>query len=288
MKQLPQPRNIVLAHNGASSRHEYTRPPCGKTPLYSRDFYLTTSTALLQSSSRNLLINHSSARQNQTKENSMSPTLNLHVDYLSQPSRALVLLCDAISAPHNEHLLSFTKGDHKKPEFLSINPFGKVPAVQEGDIHINESCAALRYIASKYDKSGQWYPKDLDIRVKVDEYLDWQHTNTRNHGVGYFYNKMLAPVITKKPVDEPLVNQHKEALGQVEKHFVDYFLASKPFIVGDHMTIADLAAACEFEQPLAGGYDLSQPIRDYLKRVETALGPHYQEVHKVLHDTMKQ
>ncbi|XP_068235988.1 glutathione S-transferase theta-1-like [Palaemon carinicauda] len=218
----------------------------------------------------------------------MSPSLNLHVDYVSQPSRALVLLCNAINAPHNEHLLSFVKGDHKKPEFLRINPFGKVPAVQDGDLRINESCSALRYIASKYDKSGQWYPEDLEIRVKIDEYLDWQHTNTRKHGVGYFYNKIIVPVLTQKPVDAQLVDEHREALGQVEKLFVDYFLASKPFIVGDKLTIADLAAACEFEQPLAAGYDLTQPIREYLKRVEDALGPRYQEVHKALHDVVKQ
>ncbi|XP_068238879.1 glutathione S-transferase theta-1-like [Palaemon carinicauda] len=217
----------------------------------------------------------------------MAPTLDIYVNYLSQPSRSVGLLCKAINAPHTEHQMDLMKKEHKTPDFLRINPFGRVPSVTDENITINESCSALRYIASKYDKTGQWYPQELDLRVKVDEYLDWQHTNTRKHGVGYFFNLVFAPKFTQKPADWDLINEHKTELARVEKEFNSYFLASKPFIVGDHVTIADLAAACEFEQPQAAGYELSQPVTEYLKRVKAALGPCYEELHKVLYDMMK-
>lgn len=79
-----------------------------------------------------------------------------------------------------------------------------------------------------------------------------------------------------------VVNEHETELGRVEKQFVSYFLANKPFIVGDHLTVADLLAACEFEQPAAGGYQLSPPVLDYLNRVKTAVGQDYDNIHSTL------
>ncbi|XP_071521398.1 glutathione S-transferase theta-1-like [Panulirus ornatus] len=149
------------------------------------------------------------------------------------------------------------------------------------------SCTALRYIASKYDSSGQWYPHDFDVRCKVDEYLDWQHLNTRAHGVGYFRNKVLFPSLKKCEPDMTLVNEHKKELGRIEKQFSSYFLGSRPFITGDHITIADLLAACEFEQPLAGGYKLSQPTLEFLSRVKTVMGPDYDSIHTPMREFAK-
>ena len=89
-------------------------------------------------------------------------------------------------------------------------------------------------------------------------------------------------------MNEAALNEHTKELARVEQEFVDYFLASKPFIAGDHVTIADLAAVSEFEQPLAGGYNLSQPIREYRYRVRAALGTSYDEIIKALYDRVEE
>ncbi|CAM6107293.1 unnamed protein product [Calypogeia fissa] len=46
------------------------------------------------------------------------------------------------------------KGEHKKPEFLKIQPFGVIPVLQDGDLTLFESRAIARYIAYKYEKQG--------------------------------------------------------------------------------------------------------------------------------------
>ena len=51
-------------------------------------------------------------------------------------------------------------------------------------------CAALRHLSSKYDKTSKWYPAGEADRARVNEYLDWQHSNTRKHGVGIYFNKV--------------------------------------------------------------------------------------------------
>lgn len=81
-----------------------------------------------------------------------------------------------------------------------------------------------------------------------------------------------------------VVNEHKKELGRIERDFKNYFLGSKPFIASDHITIADLLAACEFEQPIAGGYSMSQPIQDFIERVKGHIGPDYDELHSTMRD----
>ncbi|KAG7172989.1 Glutathione S-transferase theta-1-like [Homarus americanus] len=149
------------------------------------------------------------------------------------------------------------------------------------------SCAGLRFIASKYDASGVWYPGKVEVRSKVDEYLDWQHLNTRAHGMGYFRNKVLMPSLKKCEPDMAVVREHEKELQRVERQFARYFLGPTPFITGDQVTIGDLLAACEFEQPLAGGYNLSPPIREFITRVKEKVGPDYDEVHTYMRQLAK-
>ncbi|CAL4073758.1 unnamed protein product [Meganyctiphanes norvegica] len=211
---------------------------------------------------------------------SCSGGLTLYINLLSAPARALTLLPRGIRAPYEEKNISFFKGEHKSEAYLKIHPFGTVPAVTDGDLTILESCTALRYIASKYDTSGKWYPADLASRVRVDEFLDWQHTKLRKHGVGYYFNLIFAPMINKCEPDMTLINSHKEELKKVDADMVRHFIKGRNFIAGEHVTIADLIAACELEQPMCANVTYSQPIMDYLDRVKSHIGPDYDQVHQ--------
>jgi glutathione S-transferase len=51
--------------------------------------------------------------------------------------------------PYESRLLEFSKGDHKKPEFLSVSPRGKMPALRDGDFTLSESMAILAYLDRK-------------------------------------------------------------------------------------------------------------------------------------------
>ncbi|PNW74088.1 hypothetical protein CHLRE_13g584850v5 [Chlamydomonas reinhardtii] len=57
-----------------------------------------------------------------------------------------------LAVPHELVLLDMRKGEHKSPQFLAINPFGKVPAMTDGDLPIFESGAILLHLANKYGK----------------------------------------------------------------------------------------------------------------------------------------
>lgn len=52
------------------------------------------------------------------------------------------------------------------------------------------SIAILRYLCRTYNVADHWYPKDYKKQARIDEYLEWQHNNTRAHCTEYFRNKV--------------------------------------------------------------------------------------------------
>jgi glutathione S-transferase len=59
------------------------------------------------------------------------------------------------SIPHERRVLSFAEGDLKKPEFLAINPRGKVPAIVDRDLRLYESAAIVEYLEDAYPDYGK-------------------------------------------------------------------------------------------------------------------------------------
>lgn len=104
--------------------------------------------------------------------------IELYVDHVSQPCRACLLFCrsalaclqfarfaprqaskrlsDAVSPGRinsiniEEKTVSIFKGENKQPEFLALNPLGKLPFLREGDFRLPESAAILRYLATTH------------------------------------------------------------------------------------------------------------------------------------------
>ncbi len=62
-------------------------------------------------------------------------------------------------------------GEHKREPFLSLNPFGQMPALTDGAFTIADSHACLVYLARKYDPTGSWLPADAEGEAKVAEWL---------------------------------------------------------------------------------------------------------------------
>ena len=75
---------------------------------------------------------------------------------------------------------------------------------------------------------------------------------------------------------------------QIEQIWLDN--GNKKFILGDKISVADIFACCELEQPRIAGYDIraGRPILSaYMDRVKTELSPHYEDAHKILNIMVK-
>ncbi|WP_151719748.1 glutathione S-transferase family protein [Gemmobacter serpentinus] len=116
------------------------------------------------------------------------------------------------------------------PEFLALNPFGKVPVVQDGEMVVWESNAVLRHLASRFP-TPLW-PAEPGLRSRVDGWMDWASLS-------------LTPPLTRLRKARAAGKTEDTDLPAVIAAFaaLDRWLAGHSFIAGDRLSLADITAA---------------------------------------------
>ncbi|NXF87049.1 GSTT1 transferase, partial [Eubucco bourcierii] len=201
--------------------------------------------------------------------------LELYLDLLSQPCRAVYIFARTNNIPFEFKRVDLRKGQHRTEEFQKVNMLMTVPALKEDSFTLAESIAILLYLARKFKTPDHWYPAELQKRARVDEYLSWQHTTIRMKAGTMLIHKMLLPVITGKPVPAEKMQSLTEELNVVLNQFEQKFLQDKPFIAGTEVSLADLLALEEIMQSLIVGHDPFEgrpKLAAWRKRVEGAVG----------------
>ncbi|KAG5198936.1 glutathione S-transferase theta-3 isoform X3 [Ovis aries] len=212
--------------------------------------------------------------------------LELYLDLLSQPCRAVYIFAKKNRIPFELRTVDLLQGQNHSDEFVQVNPLRKVPALKDGDFTLAESVAILLYLARKYEAPDHWYPQDLQARARVDEYLSWQHTALRMSCTRAMWQKMMFPVFLGQRVPpETLANTLAE-LDRCLQLLEDKFLKDQDFLAGPHISVADLVAITELMHPVSAGCDIfkSRPkLAAWRQRVEAAVGEDlFREAHAVL------
>lgn len=101
------------------------------------------------------------------------PNLTL---YHASPSRSSIVLwmLEELGEPYDIKLLSLSAGDNRKPDYLAINPMGKVPALKHGDTVITELAAICTYLADEFPDAKLNVPIGTPRR---GVYLKWLFFN---------------------------------------------------------------------------------------------------------------
>ena len=92
--------------------------------------------------------------------------------YHAAPSRSSIVhwMLEEVGQPYDVHLLDMKRGDNRTPDYLAINPMGKVPALRHGDAVITESAAICAYLADEFPGAGLNVPIGDPLR---GAYLKW-------------------------------------------------------------------------------------------------------------------
>ena len=129
-------------------------------------------------------------------------------------------------------------GENRRPEFLELNPAGKLPVLVDGDLVLTESVAIVLYLAEKYPDKGL-LPADPRERAKVNQWLLFAATELEQPLWRIARHKFLYPEDKRQPGDIPVARDDFKAMAAVlEKH-----MDQRQFVVGDRVTVADLVMA---------------------------------------------
>lgn len=212
--------------------------------------------------------------------------LELYLDLHSQPCRSVFIFAKINKIPFEYKAVDLSAGEQYGDEFGKVSIIRKVPALKDRDFLLTESIAILLYLAGKHRTPDHWYPADLQKRAQVDEFLSWQHTNIRTHGSKVFWFRAVIPAVTGAPVPKEKMDSALDDLNMSLKIFEDKFLQSRPFIIGDKISLADIVAIVEMMQPVATGMDVFEgrpALSAWRDRVKKEVGLElFDEVHKVI------
>ncbi len=142
--------------------------------------------------------------------------------------------------PYEAHLVSFATNDQLTPEFLSLNPNNKIPAIVDPNgpngqpLALFESGAILVYLAAK---TGQLMPSDIAARYETLQWVMWQMggIGPMFGQLGFFHKFAGKDYEDKRPRDR-YVAESKRLLAVLDQR-----LANRAWVMGDEYTIADIA-----------------------------------------------
>ena len=132
------------------------------------------------------------------------------------------------------------------PEFCAASPFKKMPAMSDGDYSLCDSSAIIHYVEAKYPEP-ELIPAEPRARGKVIWYEEFADTILAGCGAKMFFNRIVAPRFMGRPGDEETAqaaerNELPPILDYVETVVPD----GDSYLVGDRLTLADIAVAGHF------------------------------------------
>jgi glutathione S-transferase len=176
------------------------------------------------------------------------------------------LILELLGEPYEWREVNTMKGETRTPEFLAMNPEGRVPVLEFAPGRfLPESNAILCYLAD----GSEWWPAE---RLARAETLQWMFFEQYSHepyiAVARFIRK-FKPSDPRASDMGRIMERGNQALGVMEKH-----LAKHDYFVCGRRTIADIALYAYTHRAADGGFDLARypAVSRWLKRLETKDG----------------
>jgi len=148
-------------------------------------------------------------------------------------------------------------GEHRRPEFLAINPAGKVPALVDGDTVLTESVAIALHLGDKYPEK-RLMPDEAGARAQALRWLLFTTTELEQPLWRIARHSFIYPEEKRLPGDIELAREEFAAMADVlDRHMVD-----REFVAGDRVGVADFVLAYTLDWASIGG------LLDGLPRLE--------------------
>ncbi|GJL90972.1 glutathione S-transferase family protein [Hyphococcus sp.] len=190
--------------------------------------------------------------------------LKIYANHVSGNCWKVKWTADYLAIPNEWIEIDIFAGASRTPEFLAINPWGQTPTVLLPDGRVlTQSNAIISYLA----EGSTLVPTDGYARAQMNEWLFWEQNShettiaTRRAHLNY-RGKI------ESEIDPGMLEGGKRALARMEQHLV-----KKDYLVGDGLTLADIALVAYTRVAPEGGFDLTPypSVQNWIRRIEHEL-----------------
>ena len=163
--------------------------------------------------------------------------LVIHGRATSSNVQAVMWAVGEIGIEHRRLDVGGAFGGNQSSEFLEMNPMGRVPVIQDGDVTMFESQAILRYLAARHGSDALW-PADPVARAPVDQWMEWAKVNVYPVLTYKVFWQMIRTSAAER--DHRLVAAGISELKELMA-IADAQIARHGWLAGSEMTLADIS-----------------------------------------------
>jgi glutathione S-transferase len=174
--------------------------------------------------------------------------ITIYGNPMSTCTRKVLMTLAETNTPFEMKVVDLGAAEHKQDTHLKHQPFGRIPALDDGGFELFESRAMCRYINEK--ASGKLVPSDIKGRAKMEQWISIETSEFTPNAMKFIYHFAF-----KRPQEPVVLEAAGKALetvcGVMEKE-----LAKTPFLAGSELSLADICFMPYFE------YTMGSPAKD--------------------------
>ena len=165
--------------------------------------------------------------------------MKLYVFPPSPNARKVLATAHHLGLPFEMQMVDLVKGEQRKPEYLKLNPNGRMPTMVDGDFVLWESNAIMQYMAGKKGANGLW-PADERKRLDISRWQFWELAHWTPACGTYIFEYLVKGILGGGGPDPAKVKEGEEKFHRCAA-VLDGHLATREWLVGDGVTLADIS-----------------------------------------------
>jgi len=140
-----------------------------------------------------------------------------------------------LGAPHQLVLIDTEKGAQQSPDYLRLNPHGRVPTLVDGELVVYEAAAICLHLCDRHPEAGFAPPLGSAARATFYTWLVYLTNTIQPEMMMYFYPQRYVARDQEEALKTTIVDRLLGMFGRIDGH-----LASRPYLLGDAISAADL------------------------------------------------
>lgn len=195
--------------------------------------------------------------------------MKMHVILVSPTSRKVMAVASHMDLAIEYQVLPSFSSATLRPEYIALNPHGKVPVLEDDGLVLAESCAILKYLTDKYPDSDL-VPGNIQDQAIMWSWIFWEAAHFTQAVSGYFWQSFVKPHYGLGTPDEDAMAVALASINQLAPAF-EARLEGRRFVMGDSVTLADYAIGGISDHQRRGRqpWDDFPNIKQYFARLET-------------------